>query len=103
VPGNDASELPGGEILTEGLRDLRRGVESVPALLLLIARPRLERLGIEIARGDDGPDAEFELALYRLLCARAGADAYGQYNAWLRRLASLCHALEARAERERAA
>jgi hypothetical protein len=29
-----------------------------------------------------------------MLCARGQGDAYAEYNAWLRRLASLCRALE---------
>ncbi len=99
MPQDEAGELPGAEILREGLRDLGRGHESVPALLLRIARPRLARLGVEIPGEDGAFDGQPELALYRLLCDVAGADAYGQYNAWLRRLASLCHALEARTSR----
>jgi hypothetical protein len=98
------AELPGGEILDEGLQDLARGVESVPALLLLIAAPRLERLGIGVASmAPRDADSAWESALYQLLCERHGRDGYGQYNAWLRRLDSLASALERRASDARRA
>jgi len=93
----DVHELPGGEILAQGLADLAEGRRSASALLLRMAAPRLARLGIEIEPPDPGEECELEL--YRLLLAESPADAYGRYNAWLRRLASLCHALEARAAR----
>lgn len=93
----DAAELPGGEILAQGLADLAAGRRSASALLLRIAAPRLARLGIAVAA--PGPGEECELELYRLLCEESPADPYGRYNAWLRRLASLCRALEARATR----
>jgi hypothetical protein len=82
------------------LADLRRNIESVPALLLEIAAARLKRLGIALPL-PTGERVEAELRLYRLLCQRGGRDAYGQYNAWLRQLVSLAHALELRAARAR--
>jgi hypothetical protein len=97
IDSEHGEELPGSEILREGLRDLRAGVASVHALLVQIARPRLERLGIELPGGVS--DVDVELTLYRRLREEAAEDAYGQYNAWLRRLARLCRALEARAAR----
>jgi hypothetical protein len=91
-------ELPGGEILHDGLRDLAQGTESVPALLVRIAEPRLTQLGVEVPEQRTQAGPADEIRLYRLLRARS-ADAYGEYNAWLRSLASLCHALELRARR----
>lgn len=97
----EGAELPGGNLLAGGLRDLREGRDSVPGLLLEVARARLARLGIDLpARGRPAEEAA-ELRLYRLLQREVGDDAYAQYNAWLRRLASLCHALEARDARAR--
>jgi len=85
--------LPGGEILEEGLRDLRAGVRSVGALLVLIAAPRLTRRGIPIP-----PDAAVsglpEHELYDLLVAQHGTEAYRHYRSWLRRLVSLENALD---------
>jgi len=76
--------LPGGEILTEGLRDLDRGIRSVPALLVLIASPRLARSGIVM------PEHE----LYDLLVAAHGPEAYRMYRSLLRRLVNLENALD---------
>jgi hypothetical protein len=99
---NRWSDLPGGEILRDGLRDLAEELESVPALLVRIAEPRLTRLGIEVPASRMPSAIADELRLYRLLRARS-ADAYAEYNAWLRDLASLCDALELRAGRARRA
>jgi hypothetical protein len=40
--------LPGGDLIQEGLDDLSRGVESVPALLVSIGAPRLRRAGLPL-------------------------------------------------------
>jgi hypothetical protein len=83
--------LPGAEIVNEGLRDLGQRRESVPALLVCIAAPRLRRLGLTV------PDPLFdapELRLYGRLAAEHGAGAHSRYNAWLRRLVSLLRAAE---------
>jgi hypothetical protein len=90
-------ELPGSDILREGLDDLARGRDSVPGLLLRIAEPRLAQLGIPLPARARVPDVADEILLYRMLRSAGSLDAYGEYNAWLRRLASLCHALELRA------
>lgn len=86
--------LPGQELVQTGLADLARGVESVEALLVAIARPRLLRLGIDVP-GDRVPDAE--LRLYQHLRRSHPRDAYGRYNALLRRLVSFGRAAEHRA------
>ncbi|MEO8351056.1 MAG: hypothetical protein ABI680_04955 [Chthoniobacteraceae bacterium] len=87
------SQLPGGEYLAEGLADLETGKESLSALLLSIAASRLTAAGLSV------PPIhirEPELRLYRLLRVTHQDDAHSQYNAHLRRLTSLCHALESR-------
>jgi hypothetical protein len=86
--------LPGGEILREGLADLRAGRRSVPALLVLVAAPRLSRCGVPI------PPVQTETSLpehelYRLLVAEHGPEAWRHYRSLLRRLVSLEQALEA--------
>jgi hypothetical protein len=43
-PSFDLDALPGGDLVRQGLDDLRRGVESIPALLVLSGGPRLRRL-----------------------------------------------------------
>jgi hypothetical protein len=45
---NDEALLPGNELVSQGLADLARGEISESSLLLLVAGPRLRRLGIKI-------------------------------------------------------
>ena len=82
--------LPGADLVREGLRDLARGVESVPALLVSIGAPRLRRGGLTIPVA--APDAEHRL--YALLQRDFGDAAHARYNAWIRRLVSFERALE---------
>jgi hypothetical protein len=78
-------DLPGAELVLPGIEDLKRGVESVPALLVAIGRPRLARLGLDLPSDDfDQP----EHRLYALLAAEHGDAAHSRYNALLRRLVS---------------
>ena len=82
--------LPGADLIREGLRDLERGVESVPALLVLVGAPRLRRLGFEV------PDTPYfpEDRLYEQLTAVHGDGAHSAYNALIRRLVSFERAAE---------
>ena len=84
-------DLPGAELVLPGIEDLRRGVESVPALLVAIGRPRLSRLDLDLP-----PDryADPEHRLYALLAAAHGDAAHSQYNSLLRRLQSFEQAAE---------
>ena len=61
--------LPGADLIRAGLRDLADGVESVPALLVLVGAPRLRDLGYEIADPFDLDDFA-EHRLYDLLASR---------------------------------
>ena len=85
---NDA--LPGADLIREGLRDLETGVESVPALLVLVGAPRLRRLGFDV------PDTPYfpEDRLYERLAEQHGDGAHSQYNALIRRLVSFERAAE---------
>ncbi len=76
--------LPGAELVTAGLRDLERGVVSVPALLVSIGAPRLRELGVAVPRVEANP----EHRLYALLLEDGAAAAHGRYNALVRRLVS---------------
>lgn len=90
-PANPFAHLPGGEFVPEGLADLAQGRESIPALLLAIASERLRAAGLPVpAPLPNDP----ELRLYRALRTLHDDDAHSQYNAHLRRLTSLCRALE---------
>ncbi len=87
--------LPGGDLITEGIDDLRRGRRSIAALLVAIGARRIRAAGVEV------PDAEIldpELRLYELLAADDADSAHGRYNALLRRLTSFERAIERSAE-----
>jgi hypothetical protein len=80
--------LPGSDLVTQGLADLGRGVESVPAMLVALGSGRLRELGIEVPT--EVKDAH--LKLYALLAAELGDGAHSRYNALRRRLMSFLHA-----------
>jgi hypothetical protein len=82
--------LPGADLVQKGLEDMGRGVESMEALLVSIGRPRLLRLGFDVARRYDRP----EHRLYELLAAEDSATAHRRYNALIRRLVSFERAAE---------
>ena len=50
--------LPGADLIRQGLQDLDAGVESVPAMLVLVGAPRLRRLGISVEDSPFFPAAE---------------------------------------------
>jgi hypothetical protein len=80
--------LPGADLVEQGLEDLRRGLETVPAMLVAMASERLRELGIEVPR--DVPDAR--LKLYALLAEDLGNGAHSRFNALQRRLVSFLRA-----------
>jgi hypothetical protein len=82
--------LPGADLIRQGLHDLEAGVESVPALLVLVGAPRLRRLGFDIADTPYFPEDR----LYAHLAATHGDAAHSQYNALIRKLVSFERAAE---------
>ena len=86
---NDA--LPGAELIDAGLRDLREGRETIPALLVAIGAPRLRRIGLDIPSHNwEYP----EMRLYKLLARSNSDSAHSRYNALIRRLVSYERAAE---------
>ena len=83
-------ELPGADLVTAGLADLERGVESVEALLVSIGAPRLTELGYDVR----SPLASPEKRLYERLAAEDADAAHSRYNALVRRLVSFERAAE---------
>jgi hypothetical protein len=81
--------LPGSDLIAAGLADLELGVETVPALLVSIGAPRLEALGVPVARALPHP----EHALYERLRRDDPDSAHSRYNALVRRLVSFERAL----------
>ena len=86
-------DLPGGDLVREGLDDLRNGRETAPALLVAIGAPRLRRLGIDVPESAQDP----EKRLYALLASTEGDAAHSRFNALIRRLVSFERAAEAAA------
>jgi hypothetical protein len=89
----DLDALPGGELVRQGLEDLHRGVESIPALLVLSGGPRLRRLALDVpvvAPAEELP----EHRLYKLLATTYGDAAHSRYNALQRRLVSFARAAQ---------
>ena len=88
-----SDSLPGADLIREGLRDLENGVESIPALLVLVGAPRLRDIGMEIV---DPFDSRLfpEHRLYDLLAADDSDSAHSRYNALIRRLVSFERAAE---------
>ncbi|HBH96218.1 MAG TPA: hypothetical protein DDX89_00285 [Candidatus Omnitrophica bacterium] len=77
-------EMPGGEWIAQGLQDLQRGRETIPALLVSIGAPRLERAGLVVPH----PIASPEQRLYELLSQHDAQAAHSRYNGLIRRLVS---------------
>jgi hypothetical protein len=84
------SNLPGGDLIAAGLRDLERGDETIAALLVSIGAPRLRRLGFAIKSAFPDPEGR----LYALLAASDAPSAHGRFNALVRRLVSFERAAE---------
>ncbi len=87
-----AGRLPGEELVRQGMADLRAGRLTELSLLVLIAAPRLRRLGLEIPeRASLQP---FEHQLYSRLEERLGPAAHSSYNSLVRRIVSYARALD---------
>ena len=83
------ADLPGADLVEEGLRALKARRATVESLLVSVASPRLQLLGVSVPQ----PIPDAELKLYALLAERYGADAHGKYNALVRRMVSFQRAL----------
>jgi hypothetical protein len=81
----DLTAFPGGGLVQEGLADLAKGVESVPALLVLIGAHRLRRIGLPVP---EIAIASPEHRLYEKLAETDPDSAHSRYNALVRRLVS---------------
>jgi hypothetical protein len=77
--------LPGEDLIETGLNDLRRGLETIPALLVAIGAPKLRIAGLDLPDFDI-PNPEHRL--YELLAAENSDSAHSRYNALLNKLVS---------------
>jgi hypothetical protein len=85
-------QLPGEDLVEEGLADLAKDRLTDCSLLVLIAAPRLRRLGIRIP--DRACSRPWEHELYDRLEQRLGGGAHSYYNSLIRRVVSYASALE---------
>lgn len=83
------SDLPGADLIEQGVADLEASRETDAALLVAIGAPRLRQLGLAIPPGPPNP----EHRLYLRLADTAGDAAHSRYNALVRRLVSFERAL----------
>lgn len=86
----ELDRFPGGDLVRKGLADLAESHETIEALLVSIAAPRLARRGLLAA----APLPEPERRLYERLAREDPDSAHSRYNALLRRLVSFERALE---------
>ncbi len=84
------TDLPGHELVSEGLGDLAAGRESTSSLLVSMAAPRLRALGFDIP--EDGGERPSH-RLYELL-SEAEQGAHSRYNALVARIVSFARAAE---------
>lgn len=90
------ARVPGQDLVEAGLTDLSAGRESVEAMLVMMAAPRLRPLGIEV------PPARTPWPshrLYELLTEAGGGGAHSRYNALVARIVSFARAAEHAAAR----
>jgi hypothetical protein len=75
---------PGAELVDRGIEDLKRGRDSIEALLVSIGAPRLAAAGIAVPPSIPSPEHK----LYARLAEEKANGAHSAYNALLRRLVS---------------
>jgi hypothetical protein len=86
----ELERFPGGDLVRKGLADLAEAHETIEALLVSIAAPRLARWGLLAG----APLTDPEHRLYERLAREDPDSAHSRYNALLRRLVSFERALE---------
>jgi hypothetical protein len=82
-------DLPGSDLVRDGLADLRAGRVTVPALVVALAATRLRDLGVDVPTAVTEP----EHRLWELLAAEDPDSAHGRYNALVQRIVSFERAL----------
>jgi hypothetical protein len=88
------ANLPGHELVSAGLVDLRAGRESEESLLVSMAASRLRALGFEVPASTVKRPSH---RLYELLSHEPGA--HSRYNALVRRMVSFARAAESASPR----
>ena len=87
--GDMLSNLPGRDLVTEGISDLAAGRVTESALVVAMAAPRLRTLGFDVPAS---PGERPSHRLYELLSE--SDDAHSRYNALVGRIVSFARAAE---------
>ena len=87
----DLSGYPGGDLVHQGLLDLASGTQSVAALLVMVASPRLRALGLPLRELPQLP-ISYEHALFEAIEARRPEGAHAEYNALIAKVVSFANA-----------
>jgi hypothetical protein len=88
----DLLDMPGADLVLQGIEDLHRGRDTVAAALTRMAAPRLRAVGLDVPRTVDGTPAGHRL--YELLATGDAATAHSCYNALVSRVVSFARAAE---------
>jgi len=89
----DLALIPGGSLYLRGIKDLEANNLSEEALLVLVAAPRLRRLGLSIPAYELSAES-VEHRLYTSIELRLGTGAHSFYNSYIRLSVSFARALE---------
>ena len=85
--------LPGNDLISSGVRDLKENRETIASLVVSIGAPKLRRLGLDVPDVPAAFDSTPEHRLYDLLSVEGSDSAHSKYNALIRRLVSFERAL----------
>ena len=85
-------DLPGADLVLEGIEDLTIGRDTAHAALVRMAAPRLRAVGLDIPRTEYSVQPGHRL--YELLASADPATAHGRYNALVARMVSFARAAE---------
>lgn len=91
MTGLNLRDLPGGNLVEKGLADLGTSTRSEEAILLLVARPRLEWLGFAIPQ-PWSKQGLWEHELFELVEQRQPEGAHAAYNALIQLIHSFANA-----------
>ncbi len=86
--------LPGADLVEQGILDLQAKKQTSSALLVATAAPRLRGLGFRLPAYIKEINRP-EMRLYRLLWEAEPRGAHSRYNALIRRVVSFSRAFEA--------
>ena len=87
----DLGKYPGGDVVEQGLLDLKSYIRSDAALLVLIIEPRLRRLGFRVPAASEF-ELPYEHALFAAIESRNPIGAHAVYNALIAQMVNFVNA-----------